>query len=318
MNDIKKVGIVGCGNVGASVAYTLMESGLFNEMVLIDYNDAKARGEALDISHCLPFVSQMQIYSGTYSALEGASVVIIAAGVGQKPGETRLDLLHRNVEVFRGMIERITEVNKDCILLVVTNPVDIMTYVTLKLSGFPAERVIGSGTVLDTARLKYLVGQRLGVDSRNVHSFIIGEHGDSELAVWSSANVSGIDLSDYCKMTGVGTDELYPLFESVRDSAYSIIRDKGATYYGIAQSTKRIVEAIVSDEDTILPVSTFVTGHYGIDGITLSVPAIIGRGGIKKVLDIPLDGDEQRRLMLSAETIRDCTDKLGLGEFASV
>ena len=201
MTDIKKIGIVGCGNVGASIAYTLMESEMFNEMVLIDYNEAKARGEALDISHCLPFVSQMQIYDGSYSALDGASVAIIAAGVGQKPGETRLDLLNRNVEIFRSMIDRITSVNKDCIILVVTNPVDILTYAALELSGFPSERVIGSGTVLDTARLKYLVGQRLSVDSRNIHSFIIGEHGDSELAVWSSANVSGIDLDEYCKQS---------------------------------------------------------------------------------------------------------------------
>lgn len=318
MTDLKKIGIVGCGNVGASIAYTLMESGLFNEMILIDYNEAKARGEALDISHCLPFASQMQIYDGTYSALDGASIVIIAAGVGQKPGETRIDLLHRNVDVFRGMIERITAVNKDCIILVVTNPVDIMTYVTLKLSGLPDSRVIGSGTVLDTARLKYLVGQKLGVDSRNIHSFIIGEHGDSELAVWSSANVSGIDLSEYCRISGAGFGELCSLFEQVRDSAYSIIRDKGATYYGIAQSTKRIVTSIVSDDNSILPVSTFVSGHYGINDLCLSVPAVIGRGGVKKVLDIPLDSDERRRLSLSAETIADCIDQLGLRDKALI
>ena len=318
MTDIKKIGIVGCGNVGASIAYTLMESEMFNEMVLIDYNEAKARGEALDISHCLPFVSQMQIYDGSYSALDGASIVIIAAGVGQKPGETRLDLLHHNVDIFRSMIERITSVNKECIILVVTNPVDILTYVTLKLSGFPAERVIGSGTVLDTARLKYLVGQKLGVDTRNVHSFIIGEHGDSELAVWSSANVSGIDLDEYCKLHEKSLGDLYPLFEHVRDSAYNIIRDKGATYYGIAQSTKRIVKSIVSDEDSILPVSTFVSGHYGVDDLCLSVPAIIGRDGVKKVLDIPLNSDEQRRLELSASTISDYIDKLDIREKATV
>ncbi len=312
MTDIKKIGIIGCGNVGASIAYTLMESEMFNEMVLIDANESKARGEALDISHCLPFLSQMQIYSGSYSALEGASIVVIAAGVGQKNGETRLDLLKRNTEIFGSMIERITEINRECIILVVTNPVDILTAVTAHLSHFPAGRVIGSGTVLDTARLKYLVGQRLGVDSRNVHSFIIGEHGDSELAVWSSANVSGIALSDYCRSSGVTTAELFPLFEQVRDSAYRIIEDKGATFWGIAQSAKRIIKSIVSDEDTILPVTTFVDGHYGLDGITLSVPAVIGREGVKKVLDSPPDGDEQRRLSLSAETIADFTDKLGI------
>ncbi len=315
MVDNKKIGIVGCGFVGATIAYTLMESEMFNEMVLIDVNEAKARGEALDLSHCLPFLAQMQIYQSSYIGLENASIVVVAAGTNQKEGETRLDLLNRNVKIFREIISRISEVNRECIILVVSNPVDILTFAALKLSGFQSSRVIGSGTVLDSARLKYLVGNRLGVDSRNVHSFIIGEHGDSELAVWSSANVSGIDLDEYCRISDKvnSISELYPLFDYVKNSAYDIIRDKGATYYAIAQSTKRIIKSIVSDDNSVLPVSTLVEGHYGLHDICLSVPAIIGHGGVKEVLDIPLNDDELNRLYSSAETIRRSINGLELG-----
>lgn len=314
LTDIKKIGIVGCGFVGSTIAYTLMESEMFNEMALVDANEAKARGEAMDMSHCLPFLSQMQIYQSSYAGLEGASIVVVAAGANQKEGETRLDLLHRNVKIFRDVISKIAEVNRECILLIVTNPVDILTYAALKISGFPSSRVIGSGTVLDTARLKYLVGDRLSVDSRNVHSFIIGEHGDSELAVWSSANVSGIDLESYCRISDSvnGMGDLYPLFDYVKNSAYSIIKDKGATYYAIAQSTKRIIKSIVSDDNSILPVSTLVNGHYGLDDMCLSIPAIVGREGVKQVLDIPLNEDENRRLKLSASTIGDYISHLEL------
>lgn len=307
MTDIKKVGIVGCGHVGSTIAYTLMESGMFTEMVLVDVNEAKARGEAMDLNHCLPFLSPMQIYPSSYSGLENAAIIILSAGVNQKDGETRIDLLHRNVKIFRDIVSRITEINRECILLVVTNPVDILTYATLKLSDFPASRVIGSGTVLDTARLKYLVGNKLKVDSRNVHSFIIGEHGDSELAVWSSANVSGIDINDYCPICEDCSNmtELYGLYDYVKNSAYEIIRNKGATYYAIAQATKRIVASIVNDESSILPVSTLVSGHYGIEGICMSVPAVIGKNGVEHVLDIPLNEDEKRNLMISANTLEE-------------
>lgn len=305
MTDIKKIGVVGCGYVGSTIAYTLMESEMFNEMALIDINEEKAHGEALDLAHCLPFLSPMQIYQSTYSGLENASIVVVAAGVNQKKGETRTDLLNRNVNIFKDIIRRITEVNRECIILVVTNPVDILTYVTLKLSEFEPNRVIGSGTVLDTARLKYLVGDRLCVDSRNVHSFIIGEHGDSELAVWSSANVSGIDIREYCSISGTerSMNEIYGLFDYVKNSAYEIIRDKGATYYAIAQSSKRIIKSIVSDEKSILPVTTYLNGHYDLDDICLSIPAVIGQNGVEHVLDIPLNEDESRRLQMSAQKI---------------
>ena len=207
---------------------------------------------------------------------------------------------------------RITAVNDECMLLVVSNPVDILTYFTHKLSGFPASRVIGSGTVLDTARLKYLVGSKLRVDSRNVHTFIIGEHGDSELAVWSSANVSGIDLQDYCPICDScgSLDDLYGIFDYVKNSAYEIIRDKGATFYAIAQSTKRIITSIVNDEHTILPVSTRLEGHYGIDDLCMSVPAVVGAGGVEYVLDIPLNPEEKRRLAHSAAVLRNAIHSL--------
>lgn len=308
----KKIGIVGCGNVGATIAYTMMESGLFTEMVLLDANEAKARGEAMDLNHCLPFIAPMQIYPGDYASLSDASIVVIAAGAGQKEGETRLDLLRRNLTIFEKIIRQIASVNRACILLVVSNPVDILTYFTHKLSGFPATRVIGSGTVLDTARLKYLVGSKLQVDSRNVHTFIIGEHGDSELAVWSSANVSGIDLQEYCPICdNCGSlHDLYGIFDYVKNSAYEIIRDKGATFYAIAQSTKRIITSIVNDEHTILPVSTLLDGHYGIDDLCMSVPAVVGASGVEHVLDIPLNPDEKQRLAHSAAVLRDAIQSL--------
>ena len=202
MADERKCAIIGCGNVGATIAYTYTQSGLFSEMVLIDQNDMKARGEAMDLSHGLPFISPMQIYAGSYSDLADASLIVIAAGAGQKPGETRLQLLSKNMRIFDSIVKNIVRYNTSAILLVVTNPVDILTQYTLKVSGFPAERVIGSGTVLDTARLKQLLGEYLTLDSRNVHTFIIGEHGDSELPVWSSANVSGINLDDFFRISG--------------------------------------------------------------------------------------------------------------------
>ena len=309
--NIQKIGIVGCGYVGSTIAYTLMESGMFTEMALIDINEAKARGEAMDLNHCLPFLSPMQIYQSSYMGLEDAAIVVIAAGANQRPGETRIDLLHRNITVFREVVSRITEVNRECILLVVSNPVDILTYVTQELSGFPSSRVIGSGTVLDTARLKYLMGHKLKVDSRNIHTFIIGEHGDSELAVWSSANVSGIDLQEYCPICdNCGSlQDLYRIFDYVKNSAYEIIRDKGATYYAIAQATKRIIKAIVKDEHTILPVSTRMDGHYDLENICLSVPSVVGRNGVEHVLDIPLDADETKRLRHAAEILRRCIDE---------
>lgn len=313
MTDIRKCGIVGIGNVGASTAFSLMKSGLFSEMVLIDINRERAMGEAADLNHGLPFLAPMEIYAGDYRDLANAGLVIITAGAAQKPGETRLDLVRANTRVFSGIIEQICKYNTECILLVVTNPVDVLTEVTRRLSGFPASRVIGSGTVLDTARLKYLLGKRLLVDSRNVHAFIIGEHGDSELPVYSSANISGVDLkSFYTEERHLQEKELFELFVEVRDAAYGIIRAKGATYYAIAEATRRIVTAIVRDEDAILPVSVLAKGHYGLGELCISLPAVVGRTGIVRVLDMPLSDEETRLLQSSAAQIDEALNGLNL------
>ena len=315
MFNIQKCAIIGCGFVGASTAFSLMQSGLFSEMVLIDVNRKKAEGEAMDLMHGLPFLSPMQIYAGDYSDLRDAALIIITAGAGQKPGETRTDLVHRNAEIFASIIDQIVSYTRDAILLVVTNPVDVLTYITLKRSGYPQSRVIGSGTVLDTARLKHLVGRHLGVDSRNVHTFIIGEHGDSELPVWSSANVSGIDLChfcDICATCGSQMSALHPLFEEVRDSAYHIIEAKWATYYAVALAVTRIAASIVRDEDSILPVSTLVDGHYGLSDVCLGLPAIVGRDGVREVLEIPLNAEEAANLQASAEKLKALIEAVGV------
>ena len=223
-----------------------------------------------------------------------------------------MDLVRQNAAIFRSIIQSVTEYNQDCLLLIVTNPVDILTHVSLQMSDFPAHRVIGSGTVLDTARLKYLVGRYLGVDFRNVHSFIIGEHGDSELAVWSSANVSGIDLNRFCESchSSCNLGKLEELFLEAKNSAYHIISAKGATYYAIAESVRKIVSAIVKDENTILPVSTLLHGQYGLENVVLSVPCVIGQNGVKEILEIPLSNQEQLLLTQSAEKMKQVMDSL--------
>lgn len=310
----RKIGIIGCGFVGAATAYTLMQTRLFSEMVLIDNNMEKAEGEAEDISHGLLFSSPQKIYAGSYDDLTDASIIIITAGANQKPGETRLDLVGKNVEIFKSIIPEITKRNMDAILLVVANPVDILTYVALRLSGYPEERVIGSGTVLDTARLKYELGRHLSVDSRSVHSFIIGEHGDSEIVAWSSANVSGIPLHDFCSMRGYHNhdEEMRRIADKVKNSAYKIIKRKGATYYGIAMSVKRICEAIVRDEHSVLPVSSMMHGEYGISDIALSMPAIVGIKGIETHVPISLDYEESEELKKSASILKETISALKL------
>jgi L-lactate dehydrogenase len=311
----RKVAIIGCGMVGASSAFSLMQSGMFSEMVLIDANQKRAEGEAMDISHGLPFAKPMDIYDGTYDDITDAAIIVVTAGAGQKPGETRLDLVRKNVGIFKSIIPEIAK--RDCggILLIVANPVDILTYTAAKLSGFPENRVLGSGTVLDSARLKYLLGEHLNVDSRSVHSFIIGEHGDSEIAAWSTVNVSGVPLYKFCEMRGYRDheDAMLRIAEDVKNSAYRIIEDKGATYYGIAMSVRRICEAIVRDEKSILPVSSMMHGQYGIEGCALSMPAIVGADGIETLIPLELDEDELSKLHESADTLKQViVDSVGL------
>ena len=306
----RKAAMIGCGFVGSASAFALMESGLFSEMVLIDANREKAEGEALDISHGLPFAKPMKIYAGDYKDISDASVIVVTAGAGQKPGETRLDLVKKNVGIFKSIIPQIAEVNKDAIMLIVANPVDVLTYAALKFSGYPENRVFGSGTVLDTARLKFLLGEHLKVDSRSVHAFIIGEHGDSEVAAWSSANVSGIPLNTFCEMRGHFEHDkaMHEIAENVKNSAYEIILKKGATYYGIAMSVRRICEAIIRDEKSILPVSSMRNGEFGISGISLSMPSIVGRNGVECSVPISLSDEEQKKLKDSADTLKAVID----------
>ncbi|WP_303249829.1 L-lactate dehydrogenase [uncultured Slackia sp.] len=313
VND-RKVAIVGCGFVGSSSAFALMQSGLFTEMVLIDVDRDRAEGEALDISHGLPFARPMNIYAGDYDDAADAAVTVITAGANQKPGETRLDLVKKNVAIFKTIIPEIAARDYQGIVLVVSNPVDVLTYATIKLSGLPLGRVLGSGTVLDTARFKYALGQHLGVDPRTVHARIVGEHGDSEIAVWSTANVGGVPINSFCELRGFYDHEasMRRIAEGVKNSAYEIIEKKNATYYGIAMTVRRLCEAIVRDEKSVLPVSNLMQGDYGLDDVVLSMPAIIGRGGIEQKVPISLSAEEQRKLEESAAALRAVIDELDL------
>ena len=305
--NVRKVVMIGCGFVGSACCFSLMQSGLFSEMVLIDADKAKAEGEALDISHGVPFSKPIKIYAGDYDDIKNASLIIISAGANQKPGETRLDLVKKNISIFKSIIPEIKKRDYKGILLIVANPVDILTTVAIKLSGLPENRVIGSGTVLDTARLKHELGNHLNVDPRSVHAFIIGEHGDSEIAAWSSANVSGIPLHKFCEMRGhFNHDEATKkIAEDVKNSAYEIISRKKATYYGIAMAVKRICEAIARDEKSILPISSMLHGEHGIEGISLSMPAIVGKDGVETLVPIQLNDEEVSKLRLSAKTLQD-------------
>lgn len=291
-----------------------MQSGLFSELVLIDANHDKAEGEAMDIAHGLPFAGQMKIYAGDYDDIVDAAVIIVTAGAAQKPGETRLDLVNKNVNIFKSIIPEIAKRNYKGILLIVANPVDILTYTAVKLSGLPENRVIGSGTVLDTARLKYALGEHLEVDSRSVHSFIIGEHGDSEIVAWSSTNVSGIPVNDFCELRGHFNHEeaMHRIADDVKNSAYDIIEKKGATYYGIAMSVKRICECIMRDEKSILPISSMMHGEYGISDICLSMPTVVGREGVETRVPIQLNEQEESALSASAEQLSKVAAQLDL------
>lgn len=314
MVNYRKAVMIGCGYVGAAAVFSLMQSALFSEIALIDVDKEKAEGEAMDISHGIPFSKHMKIYAGDYEDVRDAGIVIITAGANQKPNETRLDLVHKNVAIFKSIIPEISARDFQGILLVVANPVDILTRVAQKLSGLPENRVIGSGTVLDTARLKYSLSEHLGVDSRSVHAFIIGEHGDSEIAVWSSASISGVPLDSFCEMRGhFHHDEAEDkIEEKVRNFAYEIIERKNATYFGVAMAIKRICEVIVRDEKSILPVSTMMHGEYGIEDVVLSMPCILGKDGIETKVPISLSETEIKELRESAEVLKSITRELDI------
>lgn len=302
----RKAVIIGCGLVGSATAFSLMENGLFEELALIDSDYKKAEGEALDISHGVPFSRPIKIYAGNYDEIKDSDIVIITAGANQKDGETRIDLVKKNIQIFKSIIPEIKKRRYQGILLIVANPVDILTYVAAKLSGVSKNKVIGSGTVLDTARLKYEIGRHLDVDSRSVHAFIIGEHGDSEIAVWSSANVSGIPLNKFCEIRGHFNheDTADKIANDVKNSAYEIISMKKATNYGIAMSVKRICEAIVRNEKSIMPVSTLLNGEYNLKNVSLSIPSIVGKNGVETIIPISLNEKETEQLKLSYEKLK--------------
>ncbi|NLM36256.1 MAG: L-lactate dehydrogenase [Clostridiales bacterium] len=302
-----KITIIGAGFVGSTTAFAIMNSGLASEIVIVDINKEKAEGEAMDLSHGASFVSPVSIIAGDYKDSANSDIVIITAGANQKPGETRIDLVDKNIKVFKGIIPEVVKYSPNAILLVVSNPVDILSYITYKLSGFPKERVIGSGTVLDTSRLKYLLSKHFNVDARNIHTYIMGEHGDSEIATWSLTNIAGMNVDQYCRKICDGCDGSfkYKIHEEVKNAAYNVIDRKGATYYAVALAIRRIVEAILGDENSILTVSTLLEGQFGVDGLFLGVPAIVGKDGVKKILEVPLNQEELTNFQKSANSLKD-------------
>ncbi len=305
--DLNKVGLIGAGMVGASFAYSLMQHGVANELVLIDADAARAEGEVMDLNHGLPFVRPIQIYAGDYADLAGADVIVICAGVGQRPGQTRLELLQTNAGIFRSIVPKILEVTQDAIIVVATNPVDILTQITAEIVGAGCCIVLGSGTILDTARLRYMLGAHYGVDSRSVHAYVVGEHGDSELALWSLANIAGVRLTDFVGANGQAYDPqaLDNIFHQTRNAAYEIIQRKKATYYAIGLGLLSIVEAVLRDQHTVMTVSSPLSGQYGVRDISISMPAIVGRQGVENVLNLPLSEAELTAFQHSAQTLKD-------------
>ncbi|HML49355.1 MAG TPA: L-lactate dehydrogenase [Clostridia bacterium] len=316
-NRGNKVAIVGAGQVGSTCAYTLLLSGLVSELVLIDLNEKRVRGEVLDLSHGTPLCPPAEIVAGQYPDCKDADIVILAAGVSQRPGETRMDLVRRNAKVFESIVPQVVRYAPEAILLVVTNPVDVLTYVTSRLSGLPAGRVIGSGTVLDTSRLRFLLSRHTQVDPRNIHTYVLGEHGDSELPAWSLTSIAGMTMDEYCGLCNRCESRLSEVVraqfdEQVRNVAYEIIEAKGATYYAVALAVRRICEAILRDEQAILTVSSVLDGQYGLSGLALSLPVVLGRQGVREVLPIHLDAEEMEKLNLSAAAIRTAVEQTGI------
>jgi L-lactate dehydrogenase len=309
-----KGAIIGAGQVGMACAYSMLIQNTFDELVLVDVDRTKLEGEVMDLVHGLSFVEPAIVKAGTLADCQGADIVIITAGARQKTGETRLQLLERNVAIFKPLISELVQYCPDAIYLVVSNPVDIMTYVTWKLSGLPCNNIIGSGTVLDTARFRYLLAQDLQLDPRSIHAYIIGEHGDSEVPVWSSLNIAGTSLLDSDPQFGTFTDpgHWYHTFEQVKNAAYEIIQRKGATSYAIGLAVTQIVQAIVHDQNRVLTVSCLSSGMYGIEGIYLSLPAVVNRHGVNRIVRLSLRSEEDQQLEHSAQLLRQAIEQLEL------
>jgi len=311
-----KIAVIGAGGVGATTAYALMVQGVGSEIVLIDVNKDKAEGEAMDLRHGASFVNPVDIYAGDYEDLADAKLIVITAGVAQKAGETRLDLIKKNTGIFKNIVSSITEYNQDGILLVVTNPVDILTYLTYKLSGFPANRVIGSGTVLDSSRFRSLLSKNCGVAASNVHGYIIGEHGDSEVPVWSLTNIAGTKIENYCPICKKDCKDkdhsLEEISSQVKNAAYEIIEKKGATFYAVALAVSRIARAILRDENAVLTVSSLMEGYYGVEEMSLSLPTLINSNGIERVLELQLSDKEENDFKDSAEHLKENIKELDI------
>jgi L-lactate dehydrogenase len=310
-----KTGIVGSGFVGSTAAYALVMRGVGRRLVLVDQNRARAESEADDIRHAVPFANPLEVSAGDYTDLAGCKVVIVSAGVGQKPGETRLQLLERNAQVFRQVIPNILQHAPDTILLIATNPVDVMTHLAARYAGeagLPSSRVIGSGTTLDTARLRSLIGRHLNVDSQHIHAYVLGEHGDSEVIPWSLVTVGGIPLEEFCQEGEISIcpDDYEEIDQKVRRAAYHIIEGKGATYYGIGSAIARIVEVILQDERSILTVCTPMPDVAGVRDVTVSLPNLVGGEGIRKTFFPNLNEKEMTYLRASAQVVRSVIDDL--------
>lgn len=309
-----KVAIIGAGMVGSAAGFALILKGLATELVLVDIDAARAQAEAEDIAHAVPFADPAVVRHGGYKDIAGAGVVILACGVSQKPGESRLALLERNAEVFRVVVGEVMAVCPDAILLVASNPVDIMGQVTQAISGLPPGRVIGSGTILDTARFRWLLGRHLGISPKSVHAYVLGEHGDSEVLAWSNARAGSVPLTAFAAQIGsaLTADVREQIDKGVRNAAYTIIEGKGATWYGIGGGLARIVSAIEGDEQAVLSVSTVEPEVLGVSNVALSLPRLVGAGGVSATLWPELDKDETEKLRTSAGILKGFYDELGL------
>jgi len=301
-----KIAIIGTGMVGASFAYAATITGLANEIVLINRTHKVAQGEAMDLNHCLSFVDPVNIYAGGYEDCADASLVVVAAGAASEPGQSRLELAAKNADITRKVVGNVMQHADNPVLLMVSNPVDVLTYVAVKESGLAPQRVLGSGTVLDTSRFRYLLAANCGIDTRNVHGYVIGEHGDSEVALWSRVNFAGVQMQNYCKTCDqqCPSDFRSHIEKEVRTAAYQIIEKKGATYYAIGLAINKIVKAVLNDQKSALTVSTLAQGHYGLSDVCLSLPCIVGRDGIEHIVDAELDTHEQQQLEHSASALR--------------
>ncbi|MCS5695079.1 L-lactate dehydrogenase [Desulfofundulus thermocisternus] len=312
VNDKRKIAVVGVGAVGSATAYAVMMSGLISELVLVDINRERAEGEAMDLAHGASFIKPIRIYAGEYEDCRDADIVIFCAGVNQKPGETRLDLVQRNFAILKDVLVRLLPLEEHGVFLMVTNPVDILTYAALRLTSLPPSRVIGSGTVLDSSRFRYLLSQYCQVEPRNIHAYVVGEHGDTEVPLWSLANIAGMPVQEFCCWRGVPCLDPEEISRRVREAAYEVIARKGATCYAIGLAVKRICESILRDENSILTVSGLVDGEYGITGVCLSLPSIVNRTGRARVLAVPLAAREEEALHHSARTLQSIIAQLDL------